>query len=384
MNVGSFQIISIFEAMAGNVIGYFCASYSWGGLEMNQLRNAVWMKERRYDVLLLGLKDSRFAKEAESAGIKVVFINKHKKYYDFKSAFHLKKLIKNNGVTHLILRDPKDISLGVTTKRLLKNKLFLAYFMEMQLGVKKTDLIHTWRFKGLDLWSCPLQFLANQVQELTNFPTSKTKVIPSAVDLSKFENLPNEITAREKLGLPEDQILLGLIGRFDPFKGHKVLLDAYEMLPSEVQNKISLVFLGERTNPDIENFHDYLIERIQEDTFKSKVYILPFRKDVETFYAAIDVFVMASKAETFGMVTIESMAAGTPVIGSNAGGTTELLGDGNRGVLFETMNKKSLAKAIKYFVDEYKYTPKDLKSYVKKFSHHQVCNEVEKHLKLID
>jgi glycosyltransferase involved in cell wall biosynthesis len=294
------------------------------------------------------------------------------------------KLIQKRSVTHLVLRDPKDISLGVTTKRLLKNGLYLAYFMEMQLGVKKNDLIHTWRFKGLDLWSCPLNFLAKQVKDLTSFPESKTKVIPSAMDLSKFENLPSRDVAREKLNLPKDQILLGLIGRLDPFKGHKLLMDAYEMLPSDLKTKISLVFLGEKMNPDIDNFYDRLMERIKEDTFKSSVHILPFRKDVETFYAAIDVFVMASKAETFGMVTIESMASGTPVIGSNAGGTPELLDNGKRGILFETMNVESLADAIKHFVNSYEYEAHDLKSSVKKYGHEEVCQKVEKYLKIKD
>lgn len=370
--------------MSKNRLGYFCVSNSWGGLEMNQLRNAVWMKERGHEVILLGLKDSRIVKEADNSGIEIAFVNQHKKYYDFKNAINLKKLIKSKGITHLILRDPKDISLGVTTKRLLKNKLFLAYFMEMQLGVKKNDFIHTWRFKGLDLWSCPLHFLAKQVKELTSFPESKTKVIPSAMDLSKFDDLPNQKLAREKLDLPNDKILLGLIGRLDPFKGHKLLMDAYEMLPLKLRDKISLVFLGEKMNPDIDNFYDRLMERTQEDTFKSNVFILPFRKDVETFYAAIDVFVMASKAETFGMVTIESMAAGTPVIGSNAGGTPELLGNGGRGVLFETMNKESLSNAIQRFVNDYQYEPNDLKKSVKQYSHHQVCEQVEKYLNLID
>lgn len=370
--------------MAKNKIGYLCSSDSWGGLEMNQLRNAVWMMERGHKVLLLGLKDSRFVKEAKSAGIEIVFVNKHKKYYDFKNAFILKGLIKSHNITHLILRDPKDISLGVTTKRLLKNKLFLAYFMEMQLGVKKTDFIHTWRFKGLDLWSCPLHFLANQVKDLTNFPKSKTKVIPSAIDLSKFDDLTDQNSAREKLELPSNKILLGLIGRLDPFKGHKLLMDAYELLPEELRSKISLVFLGEKMNPDIDNFYDYLMERVQKDTFKSNVHILPFRKDVETFYAAIDVFVMASEAETFGMVTIESMASGTPVIGSNAGGTPELLGNGDKGILFETMNKESLTNAIEHFVKEYKYDSTMLKSAVKKYGHHEVCQQVEKELHLVE
>lgn len=368
--------------MSSNVIGYFCVSNSWGGLEMNQLRNAVWMKERGHEVLIIGLPGSRIVKEASKLNIAVAFVNQHKKYYDFKNAVGLKKIITKNSISHLILRDPKDISLGVTTKRLLRNKLFMAYFMEMQLGVKKSDFIHTWRFKGLDLWSCPLQFLANQVKDLTNFSSSKTKVIPSAMDLSKFQDLPNARSAREVLELPNDKILLGLIGRLDPFKGHTLLMDAYAKLSSELRNKISLVLLGEKMNPDIDNFYDRLTERIKEETFSSSVHILPFRKDVETFYAAMDAFVMASKAETFGMVTIESMAAGTPVIGSNAGGTPELLDDGKRGILFETMNADSLADAIKHFVDEYDYDTDKLKSYVKQYGHHEVCEKVEKYLKL--
>lgn len=371
-----------FCLMMKGVIAYLCVSNSWGGLEMNQLRNAVWMKERGHEVVLLGLKDSRIIKEAADAGIEIDYVNQHKKYYDLKRAFYLVKLIKKRSVTHLILRDPKDISLGVTTKRILKNRLFLAYFMEMQLGVKKDDFIHTWRFKGLDLWSCPLNFLAKQVKDLTNFPTSKTKVIPSAMDLSKFENLPSQNIAREKLNLPKDQVLLGLIGRLDPFKGHSLLLDAYEMLSADLKAKVSLVFLGEKTIPDIDNFYDRLIERVQEDIFKSSVHILPFRKDVETFYAAIDGFVMASKAETFGMVTIESLASGTPVIGSNAGGTPELLDQGERGILFETMNKQSLKKAIEHFVNDYQVDSNNLRSSVLRYGNNEVCELVEKHLNL--
>lgn len=349
---------------------------------MNQLRNARWMKERGHRVVLLGLKDSRIVQEAESAGIAVSYVEQHKKYYDFKRAIQLKRQIRNKSITHLILRDPKDISLGVTTKKLLRGKLFLAYFMEMQLGVQKSDFIHTWRFKGLDLWSCPLDFLAQQVKTMTRFPEDRIKVIPSAMDLSKFDAVPSQVEARKKLELPQDKVILGLVGRFDPFKGHQLLLDAFTLLPDALQNKVALAFLGEPTVPDVDNFYGELMQRIEKDPFDSRVHILPFRKDVETFYAAIDCFVMASKAETFGMVTIESMAAGTPVIGSNAGGTPELLENGERGILFETMNKTALAEAVIYFIKEYELDAEKLRSSVSKYSHLAVCQQVENHLKL--
>ena len=363
-------------------LAYLCVNNSWGGLEMNQLRNAKWMKERGHDVLLLVLKNSRIANEAAKENLQVKYLKQHKKYYDFLNAWRLKSIIKKNKITHLILRDPHDMSLAVTSKRLLRNKLFVAYFMEMQLGIKKKDFIHTWRFKGLDLWSCPLKFLADQVKSMTNFSSKKVKIIPSGIDLTKFKKLPNKIEAREKLNLPTDKKLLGLIGRFDPQKGHLLLLDAYKLLDDKLKSNIDLVFLGEKMNPDVDNYYEKLQKRIKADNLNSKVHILPFRKDVETFFAAIDAFVMASKAETFGMVTIESMASGTPVIGSNAGGTPELLGFGEHGLLFETLNEKSLKDAIERFITQNNFSKDQLINSIEKFSHEKVCNLVEKELDL--
>lgn len=362
-------------------LAYLCVNNSWGGLEMNQLRNAKWMKERGHEVLLLVLKNSRIANEAIKENLPIIYLKQHKKYYDFKNAWRLKSVIKKNKVTHLILRDPQDISLAVTTKRLLRNKLFVAYFMEMQLGIKKKDFIHTWRFKGLDLWSCPLKFLADQVKTMTNFSPEKIKIIPSGLDLTKFKDLPDSLEARKKLNLPTDKTLLGLIGRFDPQKGHLLLLDAYKKLDDKEKSSIDLVFLGEKMNPDIDNYYEKLQKSIKADNLSSKVHILPFRKDVETFFTAIDVFIMASKAETFGMVTIESMACGTPVIGSNAGGTPELLEFGEKGQLFETLNAESLKSAIERFLKEKKIPKKELQQSVEKFSHKRVCELVEKALK---
>lgn len=366
--------------MSKSVIAYLCVSNSWGGLEMNQLRNAHWMQERGHQVILIGLNKSRIIQEGIEQNIKTICVNRHRKYYDFKKAWELSRILRKNDVTHLMIRDPKDISLGVTTKRLLRNDLHLSYFMEMQLGIKKTDVIHTFRFRGLDLWSCPLSFLAEQVKELTNFTPSKIKVIPSGMDLSKFQNLPSSIEVRKQLDLNLEKIMIGLIGRLDPFKGQMLLLDAYESLPDKIKENIEIVFLGDKMNPDIDDFYHRLTERINKPVLKNVVTLLPFRKDVELFYAAMDATIMASAAETFGMVTIESMAAGTPVIGSNAGGTTELIGNNERGVLFETMNADSLKQAISDFVDGIEIKKENLIRYAEKFDHHKVCQIVEKEL----
>ena len=126
-------------------LGYLCSSESWGGLEMNHLRNAIWMKQRGHKVTVFAVVDSRFAIEATQHDLHVVFITPHKKYYDFKKGKQLVALIEQNEITHLLIRATRDMSITAYAKWKLKNNLHTSYFMEMQLGVKKTHLLHAKR-----------------------------------------------------------------------------------------------------------------------------------------------------------------------------------------------------------------------------------------------
>lgn len=363
-----------------NVLGYLCSSMSWGGLEMNQLKNANWMKERGHTVFLICRENSPIEMSAKELGVPILTIEKHRKYYDFKAGKQLAKLIDSHKITHLIVRDTRDMSVSVIAKRKAKNPLHLSYFMEMQLGVKKTHLLHTIRFSYFDLWSCPLNWLQKQVWTMTKMNPSRVKVIPSGLDLRMFEPVQEQAVAREQLQLPTDKIIFGLIGRFDPHKGQVLLLEAL----SKIENQdVCVCFLGEPTKEAGPEYVDLMHNIIQAHHLEDRVFIRPFRKDIATFFYAIDAFIMASKAETFGMVTIESMACGIPVIASNAGGSPEILDYGKFGLLFEPLYADSLARKMLYFLENRStFLPDDLKKEVKKYDHVAVCEQVEEELGL--
>lgn len=362
--------------MSKHVIGYFCASDSWGGLEMNQWRNAMWMMDRGHQVVMFVREGSPAEKAARETGIVVSRVRKHKKYYDYIKAKQLKRRIKFHGVTHLVVRDPKDMGLCAMTKTLLHNQLHLSYFMEMQLGIDKKDLLHTLRFKKFDLWSCPLPWLAKQVKERTKFPEERIKIIPSALDISRYQKEVSKAEAKELLTLDTAKKWIGLVGRFDEQKGQLLLLSAFQQIKSQL-NDYNLLFLGEKTKGEAENYYTEMVSFIEQNGMKNRVEIRPFRKDVETFYAAIDICVMATKAETFGMVTIEAMASGCKIVGSNAGGTPEILNGGEFGTLFETQNTKSLAEALIEAKDKAPINSFKLQEEVKKYDFDNVCQQVE-------
>ena len=361
-------------------LGYLCSSMSWGGLEMNQLRNALWMKERGHAVVFLGVKDSPVMKAAMSARLRTCEIVRHKKYYDFKSGKVLAKLLEREAISHLILRETRDLSVSVIAKRHCSNPIHLSYFMEMQLGVKKTHALHTLRYRYLDLWSCPLNWLANQVRTMTRFSHDKIVVIPSGLDLTKATSALSKTEARLEMDLPLDKIIFGLAGRFDAQKGQLLLLQALAM----TQNPNSVVcLLGEPTLGEGEEYSRQITEFIDSNNLNDRVFIRPFRSDVSTFFRAVDAFVMASKAETFGMVTIESMACGTPILASNAGGSPEILEFGKIGTLFTPMDSRALADAMSNFIENpERVSAQDLIQASQHYNHAKVCSAVESALRI--
>lgn len=356
-------------------LAYLCSSTSWGGLEMNHLRNAKWMLDRGHDILVIGIEGSPYHDYAKSLHLPFQVFPLYKKYFDFKAARNLVLILEENEVSHLLIRSTRDMSIVATVKRKMKNKLHTSYFMEMQLGVKKTGIGHTLRFKYIDLWSCPLHWLHDQVKTMTHFRNALV-TIPSGVDLSAFQIPLTKVAAREKLDLPANGNFVGLIGRFDPQKGQLLLLQAMDQC---IHQDFSVVLLGEPTKNEGEHYYTEMKSIVEKK--QDRVYVRPYRADIVTFYRAMDWIVMATKAETIGMVTIESLASGTPVLGSNAGGTPEILAGGKGGLLFESMNAKDLAQKIdEIFSTAVRYNPEELQQLVQHFDHHAVCASVEKAL----
>jgi glycosyltransferase involved in cell wall biosynthesis len=208
---------------------------------------------------------------------------------------------------------------------------------------------------------------------------TKIHVIPSGLDLSRFTHGIDQAEARKMLELPSDPIIVGLSGRFDPFKGQLLLLEAVQRLQMP---DLCICFLGEPTKGSGSEYTDTLLSTIDAYGLGDKVFIRPFRKDIEVFYAAIDLFVMASKAETFGMVTIEAMASGVPVIASNSGGSPEILNFGKLGRLFAPLLAESLAEEIRAVCEGQHADKETLLAAARIYDHHRVCEMVEQTLRL--
>lgn len=359
-------------------IAYLCGTNGWGGLEMNQLKNAIWMQNQGHFVKLYCLENAPIHKAAENSGIPFTFVKKHKNHYDFLNAFKLLGYLKQEEIEHLIIRATFDMSIAASVSFLSRRKINVHFFMEMEFGTPKKQFFRTLRYSYFDTWNCPLEYLKKQVLENAKVPSHKINVIPSGLDFGLItQNSKTE--SRNLLQLPEDDFLFGIVGRIDPKKGQLYALKATQLLSDY---KFKLVIVGEETPDAPSHYLKEIKEFIAVNQLEQKIIFLPFQKNPMEVFNAFDWTLMTSDSETFGMVTIESMAQGTPVIGSNAGGTSELLDFGNAGLLFETKNEFDLAEKMKLALEKKVLFSKEIISNATlKFNQIHVVEEVERLLK---
>jgi len=175
----------------------------------------------------------------------------------------------------------------------------------------------------------------------------KIALVPNSISLAKFD--PSRIDReriRKELGVVGNDLLVGTIGKLNKGKGVYELLEAAAAIASEGR-PIKLIFVGD--GPEKEG----LVNGAEKLGIRDRAIFTGIRRDVERLYAAMDVFVLPSTCdEAFGMVIIEAMAMGKPVIGTEVGGIPELISDGKNGLLVPPGDAKALSAAIrKYLTD---------------------------------
>ena len=167
-------------------------------------------------------------------------------------------------------------------------------------------------------------------------------VIPCGVDTELFQPM-DPAKAKDLLELPPDPLLL-YVGRLQPIKGLETLLEAMRAVPEPAY---LLIVGGDQDEP--ENGHGAALrQQVAALGLERRVRFLgsqPQRR-LRLFYAAADATVMPSYYESFGMVALEAMACGSPVVASRVGGLTTTVQDGVTGRLVPEGDPVALAAAI--------------------------------------
>ena len=164
----------------------------------------------------------------------------------------------------------------------------------------------------------------------------KIRVIYNGIEYSRFSS-PAKKDLRKELGIPHKDFLVGFVGQLDERKGVETLVKSFTLL-SKKKSHVTLLIVGEG------KLKDHLV--MMSSHCRRKVIFTGYRSDVDEIMKCIDVLVLPSLWEGFGIVLIEAMAAGKPVITSRTSNMPEIVTDRKEGFLIPPEDENSLSKAL--------------------------------------
>jgi glycosyltransferase involved in cell wall biosynthesis len=208
------------------------------------------------------------------------------------------------------------------------------------------------------------KYMREKAVEIHNYPEDRVVKIPGGVDLDRY-NLPTggKQAAKEATKLPTNRTVFVTIRNLVPRMGLEALIESFSQ--SRVLRNKGLLLIGGRGF-----LEDRLNSQVERANLQDAVRFLGHiaEEDLPLFYQASDFFLLPTRElEGFGLVILEAMASGTPVLGSPVGGIPELIGLFDKRLLFNGTGWQDMKIKLEEVIerpDSFRFDPQDCRAFV--------------------
>lgn len=326
-------------------------SVGWGGLEKYAIDQAVGMRERGHEV--------SFIRRANTETAKALFAMDFPgqewaplPYVDIMAMVRIRRAANEMGAGIIHAHHSADLGLIFPAMIGLKQIKFI-FSTYMRIPRPKKDLYHRMEYGAVQR----VLTLSDQMTENAqrNLPVAPHRIMtmPYGIRIENFDSssIPKgEI--RDKYQVPKDAPLIGIIGRLDPLKGQMEMIRAMPAIHAKFPNAV-LALVGGETPELVGTYKPRLEKEVESLGLGKSVIFTGYSTNPALPLADLDVYVIPTDNETFGMSAIEAMAMEAPVVGADNGGLPEVLDHGACGLLANPRDPASLAQAvIRYLSDE--------------------------------
>lgn len=362
-------------------LAHFALTRAWGGLEMLTVEYALRLTKLGHPGILFTLEDSPASAKARQSGhLEVVTFSKSQ-YFSARQSWQIHRILKSRAVKGVLVHHLRDLW-SLRPALIGCSDVNVVGFAHMFLsGINKKDLLHRGLYSRL---KCLVAMTEHQRRELLKclpIDPERAIVLPNGIDIHRFSPDKRSDKARARIfGVQPGQKLIGVVGRLDPQKGQLEFLQSCKLLSSRFPH-LRIAFVG-KPNSDGHDYKDKLITFSEESGLKEKVQFVDHLDDVSEAMACLDLFVMPSYQESFGLVLVEAMASGVPVLATDAGGPPEILQHGQLGSLVPPKDIHAMAEKIEYMLSHWEEirmrAELALSVARQKFDMEQVLNKIER------
>ncbi|NQX82851.1 MAG: glycosyltransferase family 4 protein [Flavobacteriaceae bacterium] len=259
---------------------------------------------------------------------------KFKSQFDLSSANKIAKECKKYKIDVLHLHSSHALMLGHMVKWFIPNiKLVLTRRVGIPL---KNNVITNYKYRStaLDKIVCISKGVSDVLEQSK---LVDIEIIHSRIDIHKFEN--SKAISKEKIGIPNDSFVLGIVGAFTWGKGYDTLIEIMCGLKDKYSN-IHLVSLGDG------KLFDKIKVEITKRGLQKNFHLLGHKNNVGDYLKMFDVFILPAKSEGLGTSILDAQSVSLPVIASNVGGIPEIVKHNSNGLLIESGDYKGFTDAI--------------------------------------
>jgi glycosyltransferase involved in cell wall biosynthesis len=258
----------------------------------------------------------------QKAGVKIYNL-KHKTAKDFRALFKFYRIFKEYDIINLHTSSPWAFFAGKAAKK----KIIFTFHGVLDYKNNWTDYLRRIYFKSiLNKYSEMITFASTSSLKRYNryinseASSDNTAIFPYGIKTDRIKSKRDTREIRKELNL-NGEFLVGTAARMDPMKRLDRLIDAFVTLP---RNDYKLIIMG---TGDL-TYQNYLNRLVTDNKLQDQVHFLGYRKDVFDVINALDLFVLPSSNEPFGLALLEAMALRVPcAVFEDGGGTVDILGD---------------------------------------------------------
>lgn len=339
-----------------------CLSSAWGGLEQVAAQDYLDLS-MNHQAHFLCLKDSPIHRHLLKKKQNIPFIDievlpfKPHRFFDFRILKIIKKW-KKKGVHLIHIHQTSLLSLFIPWVFWDKTLIIVATRHILNNHSKK-GFFHRKIYERLNCLMVVSQFVRKNVLETHAIDSRKIQVVPLGLDFQKFNPeqdglLEMRRLIRETWGvMSEDCCVIGVVGRLDPAKGQDVFIEAAAQLLKSKKAKVLLKFVivGDETKGYQGRYLSQLRMKVHRLNLDSLITFVGFQENIPQVMRSLDIFVMPSQEEAFGLVAIEAMAMGLPVILSKGGSVSEIIINEELGITISPRDTLQLQESICFLLD---------------------------------
>lgn len=326
---------------------YSCLSQSWGGMEMITIHAIQNLHKRNIEAELLCYPESKIQKSAIEKGIAFHPI-KADSYFHPNEILKISKIVKQ-GFDLVHTQASKDLWVIVPALKHAKTNIPLILTKQVGSFIVKKDFLHKWIYNRVTLALAISEVIKDNLLDTCPLTQEQILLLHNFVDTNKFNPiLYDRKLIRKEFHIQENEIVIGMLARFSPGKGHEEFLIAAKILLHKFNN-LKFMIVGEPSRGE-DNYGNKIIELSKSLEINKKVLFTGFRNDTPNVISAMDIFAFPSHSEAFGIALVEAMSMGKPSVVSNSDGILDIALDGETSYLFQKQNARDLSEKLELLI----------------------------------